>query len=111
MSHLIYDPVVGWRILIAGGKILNTPPFPRLGESVMVVEVEKPVKQFFKELLKHGFAHHAIVVYGDVKDYLEVFAERRMIGEFTREVVKVTEAEFTYVAIDDHGQPRPVLSE
>lgn len=40
--------------------------------------------------------------------YLEVFAERRMIGEFTREVVKVTEAEFTYVAIDDEGRPHPI---
>ncbi len=40
--------------------------------------------------------------------YLEVFAERRMIGEFTRELVKVTEAEFTYVAIDDVGRPRPI---
>ena len=40
--------------------------------------------------------------------YLEVFAERRLIGEFTRELVKVTEAEFTYVAIDDEGRPRPI---
>ena len=39
---------------------------------------------------------------------LEVFAERRMIGEFTREVVKVTEAEFTYVAIDENRRPRPI---
>lgn len=42
---------------------------------------------------------------------LEVFAERRMIGEFTREVVKVTEAEFTYVAIDENGRPRPIPEE
>lgn len=39
---------------------------------------------------------------------LEVYAERRMIGEFTEEVVKVTEAEFTYVAIDDNRRPRPI---
>lgn len=42
---------------------------------------------------------------------LEVFAERRMIGEFAREVVKVTEAEFTYVAIDENGRPRPIPAE
>lgn len=40
--------------------------------------------------------------------YLEVFAERRMIGDFSQEVVKVTEAEFTYVAIDKNGRPRPI---
>jgi acyl-CoA thioesterase YciA len=42
---------------------------------------------------------------------LEVYAERRMIGDFTGEVVKVTEAEFTYVAIDENRQPRPVPEE
>lgn len=42
---------------------------------------------------------------------LEVFAERRMIGEFTEEVVKVTEAEFTYVALDDQRRPKPIPPE
>ena len=36
---------------------------------------------------------------------VEVFAERfRAQGEF----VKVTEANLTYVAIDDHGRPKPI---
>jgi len=42
---------------------------------------------------------------------LEVYAERRMIGEFTGEVVKVTEAEFTYVAIDENRRPHPIPEE
>ena len=42
---------------------------------------------------------------------LEVYAERRMIGDFTGEVVKVTEAEFTYVAIDENRRPRPIPEE
>jgi len=42
---------------------------------------------------------------------LEVYAERRMIGEYTGEVVKVTEAEFTYVAIDENRRPRPIPEE
>ena len=57
-----------------------------------------------------------VSVYGDIirvgntslTVYLEVFAERRMIGELTEEVVKGTEAEFTYVAIDENGRPRPI---
>ena len=57
-----------------------------------------------------------VSVYGDILRVgntsltvsLEVFAERRMIGEFTGEVVKVTEAEFTYVAIDENRRPRPI---
>jgi acyl-CoA thioesterase YciA len=35
---------------------------------------------------------------------VEVFAQRRSL----REVVKVTEATLTYVAVDDQGRPRPV---
>lgn len=42
---------------------------------------------------------------------LEVFAERQMIGDFNREVVRVTEAEFTYVALDENRRPRPIAAE
>lgn len=60
-----------------------------------------------------------VSVYGDIARVgntsltvsLEVFAERRMIGEFTQEVVKVTEAEFTYVAIDENRRPRSIPPE
>jgi L-arabinose isomerase len=75
MTHVIQD-ADGWRILVTGGEIADTPPFSRLGESAMVVKVEKPVKQFFRELMKFGFAHHSIAAYGEARDYLEVFAEQ-----------------------------------
>ena len=39
---------------------------------------------------------------------VEVFAERNPVAA---QVVKVTEAELTYVAIDDKGQPRPILTD
>jgi len=75
MTHLIQD-ADGWRMLVAGGEIADTPPFSRLGESAMVVKVEKPVKQFLKELMQFGFAHHSIAAYGDVRDDLEIFADQ-----------------------------------
>jgi acyl-CoA thioesterase YciA len=37
--------------------------------------------------------------------HVEVYAERNPVNP---EVVKVTEASLTYVAIDEHGKPRPV---
>ncbi len=60
-----------------------------------------------------------VSIYGNIKRIgntsltvaLEVFAERRMIGEFTGKVVRVTEAEFTYVAIDENQQPRAIPPE
>jgi acyl-CoA thioesterase YciA len=39
--------------------------------------------------------------------HVEAWAERRQKGE--RFVVKVTEANLTFVAIDRYGKPRPVL--
>jgi acyl-CoA thioesterase YciA len=36
--------------------------------------------------------------------FVEVFAERGRLGE----IIKVTQATLTYVAIDDQGNPRPV---
>jgi L-arabinose isomerase len=78
MSHLSYD-AEGWRILITGGEALDMPRFERWGESAMVVQVDKPVKEYFRELIKLGFPHHAITVYGNVRDTLEVFAEQMEI--------------------------------
>ena len=65
---------------------------------------------------KPVFVGDLVSIYGKIKRVgktsltvaLEIYAERRMIGEFTREVAKVTEAEFTYVAIDDQRRPRPI---
>jgi acyl-CoA thioesterase YciA len=37
---------------------------------------------------------------------VEVFAERRHEGK--KQVVRVTEAQLTYVAVDEHRRPRPV---
>ena len=65
---------------------------------------------------KPVFVGDLVSVYGKVSRIgttsitvaLEVWAERRMIGDYTGEIVKVTEAEFTYVAIDDNRQPRAI---
>jgi L-arabinose isomerase len=75
MSHLSHD-AEGWRILITGGEALDMPRFEQWGESAMVVRVDKPVKEYFRELIKLGFPHHAITVYGDVRDTLQIFAEQ-----------------------------------
>jgi acyl-CoA thioesterase YciA len=39
---------------------------------------------------------------------VEVYAQRQRLGA---EVVKVTEAQLTYVAVDDQRKPRPVPAE
>ena len=55
------------------------------------------ILSFYSKLLRIGRTSITVSV--------EVFAERALAqGAY----VKVTEATFTYVAIDDHGRPRPI---
>ncbi len=56
------------------------------------------VVSFYARVLKVGRTSITVDV--------EVFAQRKRGG--TREAVKVTEAQLTYVAVDDRRQPRPV---
>jgi len=74
LTHVIED-ARGWRLLISEGEILDTPPL-QIHESTLVVGVKKEVRTYFKELIKYGFAHHAIAVPGHVGDHLTVLAEQ-----------------------------------
>jgi acyl-CoA thioesterase YciA len=57
------------------------------------------ILSFYSKLVRIGRTSVAVTV--------EVFAERfRAQGEY----IKVTEATFTYVAIDEQGRPRPIES-
>jgi L-fucose isomerase-like protein len=69
MTHAIQDNK-GWRLLVSKGELLDLPPL-KINESSLVIHVEKPVKQYFKELMNFGFSHHCIVVSGDYTEQLE----------------------------------------
>ncbi|MGA8259760.1 MAG: acyl-CoA thioesterase [Arenicellales bacterium] len=40
--------------------------------------------------------------------YTEVYVERSTIGEYAGEIVRVTDATLTYVALDESRRPRPI---
>lgn len=40
--------------------------------------------------------------------YAEVYVQRSTIGPFSGEVVRVTDASLTYVALDEDGRPTPI---
>ena len=63
------------RVLVSEGEVLDTEPL-KINESYMIVHVEQPVKQYFKQLMQHGFSHHSIVAPGRVSDHLECFARQ-----------------------------------
>ena len=74
MTHIIED-ANGLRLLISEGEILDTPPM-KIAESSMIIQVQKDVKLYFKELMKTGFAHHCIAAPGHATDHLASFAEQ-----------------------------------
>jgi acyl-CoA thioesterase YciA len=40
--------------------------------------------------------------------YLEVFVQRSTLGQFSGEIVRVTDASVTYVALDENRRPTPI---
>jgi len=69
MTHAIHD-CHGWRLLVSEGEILDTPPL-HINESSLIIRVDKPIKQYFKELMNFGFSHHCIAVSGRYVEHLE----------------------------------------
>jgi len=74
ITHVIQDPD-GWRLLVSEGEILDTPPM-KISETSMVVRIDRPVKEYLRELMMTGFAHHAIAAPGTAAAELETFAQQ-----------------------------------
>ena len=72
-GHVIRD-AEGWRMLISGGEILDLPAMP-IHDVSLLVEVERPIKEYVEILTRHGFAHHCIAVRGDVRKELSQLAD------------------------------------
>jgi hypothetical protein len=67
-------------MIISRGEILDLPSL-RIREVNLRIKVDKPVKQYFTELLNHGFSHHTIVSYGDITEELSFIADLMGIGK------------------------------
>jgi len=74
ITHIIHDSK-GWRIFISEGELLDTPPL-KIHESTLIVKVKKNVKDYFRDVMKFGFSHHAVIVNGSYKEHLKLFAEQ-----------------------------------
>jgi acyl-CoA thioesterase YciA len=57
-----------------------------------------------------------VSIYGEIERvghtsltiYTEVFVQRATIGRYSGEIVRVTDASLTYVALDESGRPTPI---
>lgn len=73
LGHMIAD-TEGYKMLIVKGRAIHIPANIPCEEITAVVQLEKPVKPFLKELIKEGFAHHCIIAYGDLTEELSQIA-------------------------------------
>ena len=74
LTHVIQD-AKGWRLLVSEGEIMDLPPLP-INESSLIIRVDKPVKEYFSELMRYGFAHHVMAASGRVGRHLECFGRQ-----------------------------------
>ncbi len=72
VSHVIRHNS-GWKMLVSEGEILDCPPLC-ISESSIIFKVKRPVKEYFAELIRLGFSHHAIACPGHIGDSLKLFA-------------------------------------
>ena len=88
--------------LLAVGISHQTAPVALLEQVSMSGE---EIAKALHELVDSDHVSEAIVL--ATCNRVEVFAERfKSQGEY----IKVTQATFTYVAIDDNGRPRPIAT-
>ncbi|MFD0714734.1 hypothetical protein [Paenibacillus sp. GCM10027626] len=81
IGHLIID-AEGYKMLIVKGEALHIPDNIPCEEITAVVRLKPPIKQFLKELIKEGFAHHCIIGYGDLAEELSMVADFMKIRKF-----------------------------
>ena len=62
-----------WKMFISEGIIPDTRPL-EVGESTCIVQVEKPVREYYRNLILNGFAHHAIACPAHIGKDLKSFA-------------------------------------
>jgi hypothetical protein len=65
----------GRKVIISEGELLDTPSL-KINISLMIVKVDKPARQYFEELMRYCFSHHAIAAPGLVGKQLKCFARK-----------------------------------
>ncbi len=64
-----------WQMLISEQVIPDTPPL-EVAESTCLVQVDKPVREYYKHVIENGFAHHAIACPAAISKELKLFAKQ-----------------------------------
>ena len=74
MARLTEDPAGGLRLLIASGESLPEPN--RFQGNTAAVRLDTPAEELVRSLVSHGFPHHTVLAWTDVRPALRTAADQ-----------------------------------
>lgn len=71
----LIDAKDGWKLLLSGGECLELPQAPSFAPQFRFKHESLSVKNYLKQIIEEGVAHHVCLVYGDYREELKLWAQ------------------------------------
>ncbi|MBQ7118680.1 MAG: hypothetical protein IJO09_00550 [Oscillospiraceae bacterium] len=71
----LIDAKDGWKLLLSGGECLELPQAPSFAPQFRFKHESLSVKNYLKQIIEEGVAHHVCLVYGDYREDLKLWAQ------------------------------------
>ena len=71
----LIDAKDGWKLLLSGGECIEMPQCPSFAPQFHFKHESLGIKDYIKQIVEEGVAHHVCLVYGDCRDDLKLYAE------------------------------------
>lgn len=70
----LIDAKEGWKLLLSGGSCVEQPQTPSYAPQFHFKHESLSVKDYIKQIVEEGVAHHVCLVYGDHREALKLYA-------------------------------------
>ena len=71
----LLDGKDGWKLLISNGECLEMAQTPSYAPQFHFKHERLSVKEYLKQIIEEGVAHHVCLVYGDYREELKLYAD------------------------------------
>ncbi len=71
----LIDAKDGWKLLLSGGECIEMPQCPSFAPQFHFKHESLSIKNYIKQIVEEGVAHHVCLVYGDHRDDLKMYAD------------------------------------
>ena len=70
----LIDAKDGWKLLLSGGSCVELPQAPSYAPQFHFKHESLSVKEYIRQIIEEGVAHHVCLVYGDHREALKLYA-------------------------------------